>query len=188
MIRAILLTGIFVLLAASAFGEYYQYTDQSGTVRFTDNLAEVPENQRSGVTAHESVKSVPVDEPGMVSGSDAGDTEASSIDNEEKASVEPTAEDTGVENDDTGKETIEITATELNRLQAELNQTREALEQEKMSLEEQAPNEKAKNNEKIAYSMQVDALNAKIKQYENDIKAFDEKVAAFNDRKKKKTE
>jgi len=44
MIKKILLTGVFVLLATSAFGEYYQYTDESGNTRFTDDLYQIPES------------------------------------------------------------------------------------------------------------------------------------------------
>ena len=37
---------IIVLFAVGASGEIYQYVDQEGNVHFTDNLNQVPEDQR----------------------------------------------------------------------------------------------------------------------------------------------
>lgn len=187
MIKRILLAGVFVLLATSAFGEYYQYTDESGNARFTDNLYEVPENQRPAVKTFESVGPVPVDAPAVsAEGAPTDDDEAAPAEDDETAPAEPDAAETSVASPDTGEKTFEMDAAELNRLQKELGETRISLEQEKSSLELQAPKDDATTNEKIAYSMQIEALNEKIQQYEKDIKTFEEKVAAFNNRKKQK--
>ena len=43
LIRNVLLAGMVVFWATAAFGEYYQYTDQNGVLRFTDDLASVPD-------------------------------------------------------------------------------------------------------------------------------------------------
>ena len=46
LIRNLLLAGMVVYWATPAFCEYYQYTDQNGVLRFTDNLASIPPDQR----------------------------------------------------------------------------------------------------------------------------------------------
>lgn len=49
-------TGIF-LLSIPVRAEMYRYKDAGGVVRFTDNLADVPEKQRVGIPVNEIVPS-----------------------------------------------------------------------------------------------------------------------------------
>ena len=50
MPRAFVLLIIFwVLFPAATHAEIYRYTDQNGVLRFTDNIANVPESQRKDV-------------------------------------------------------------------------------------------------------------------------------------------
>ncbi|MBW1988954.1 MAG: DUF4124 domain-containing protein [Deltaproteobacteria bacterium] len=58
-IRVVFLAALLFacLPAAPALSEFYRYTDSSGTVHYTDNLLEVPEDQRPGVDTYESVSS-----------------------------------------------------------------------------------------------------------------------------------
>ncbi len=59
-IRSILVAGMVVLWTMPAWCDYFQYRDENGVLRFTDDLASVPPDQRPGVTTHQSVKSNPV--------------------------------------------------------------------------------------------------------------------------------
>ena len=43
----------------SALGEFYQYKDKDGVVIFTDDLSQVPEDQRPIIKTYESIKSPP---------------------------------------------------------------------------------------------------------------------------------
>ncbi len=47
--RAVLIAIIWVGLSASAFAEFYQYTDGNGVLRFTDNYMDIPMQQRKTV-------------------------------------------------------------------------------------------------------------------------------------------
>jgi len=175
MIRTILLTCVFVLFASMAVGEYYQYTDETGNLRFTDDLYQVPEVQRPAMQKFESVKSVPDDTT----------VEQNSVNEEIKVTVESDQpESSPAVSGDTG-DTFHVRAAELNKMQSELNKTRVALEKEQAAIEALAPKKDAKSKERIAYSAKVDALNAKIEKYGKDLKAFEEKVNAFNNRKKR---
>ncbi len=41
-----------LLVPVSSYGEFYKYRDENGVVRFTDNLAEVPKDQRPEVESY----------------------------------------------------------------------------------------------------------------------------------------
>lgn len=49
LILALMLLMIIVLGSKPGLAEYYRYVDQNGATRYTDDLLEVPEAQRSGV-------------------------------------------------------------------------------------------------------------------------------------------
>ena len=51
-LRYALLFLICMLLPSSVLAEYYQYRDQNGVLRFTDNLADVPEDQRQQIMSY----------------------------------------------------------------------------------------------------------------------------------------
>lgn len=46
----------FFTTLSSTYAEYYQYKDASGNIVFTDDLSQVPENQRPDIKTHQSVK------------------------------------------------------------------------------------------------------------------------------------
>ena len=193
MVKKILLTGVFVLLATSAFGEYYQYTDENGNSRFTDDLYQVPEAQRPAMKTFESEASAP-DKTAIEPSADNEEMEDDAVGTEETDATvdterpEGAAESAADTVEEDREDSFQMSAVELNKMQMELNKTRTALENERAAIEAQAPKKDATTNERIAHSMQVDALNAKIVKYDKDLKAFEGKVAAFNARKKKKTE
>lgn len=50
-LKSIILAIFLILLSAiPAICEYYEYVDKNGVKYFTDNIAEVPENQRKKIT------------------------------------------------------------------------------------------------------------------------------------------
>jgi predicted RNase H-like nuclease (RuvC/YqgF family) len=170
MWRIITLTVVLMFAASWVNSEYYRYTDENGTVRFTDDLTRIPEDQREAVETFAS-------EPGP------GDkTEAAGVSTDSGFSQETDKNDYVEEYSAPAGDTFESRAAELNQIQAELDKTRRALEQERLKLQSQAPGEDASSKEKLAYRAKVDALNAKIKEYSKDLKAFEEKVEAFNNR------
>ncbi len=173
LIRNLLLAGMVVYWATPAFCEYYQYTDQNGVSRFTDNLANVPPDQRPDVKTHQSIESQPVQQ-----------TTGGAV--KEKASRSTAA---------AGKETEPSGGTwqgrnaqkkqELDRMQADLKATFEALQTERSGLEAKAPPKGATFEEKVAYTEKVEAFNAKIAGYEEKLDAFNQKVNAYNSQVKK---
>ena len=170
MFRTIILAFVFLLMASVATGEYYQYTDDSGNVRFTDDMTQIPASQRKDAATYESEVSSGGDiESGNTYSDKVSDSGPGDVDIPEAYAVP-------------AGETFEIRAAELNKIQAQLNKTRQDLEKEQAELQAQVPGEDANGKEKIAYRMKVDQLNAKIEQYGKDLKAFEEKVKSFNNR------
>lgn len=145
---------VFLLfMIGTAWGEIYQYTDDSGVVRFTDDSSLIPDDQRSNVQTIESVNSdfVP-----------------------EKIS---SASRLGV--DSTPAEEIRNSAHELDALGEELMGEYKTLQAEKEALGE-PPSYTAKTAEKTEYDEKVKEMNRKIDQYEVHKKEYQEKVNAFN--------
>ena len=53
---ALIVTVFYILSAASVSAEYYQWIDQDGIKHFTDNVSEIPEDQRPGLNIYKSIK------------------------------------------------------------------------------------------------------------------------------------
>lgn len=162
-------TVLVVLLATPAFCEYYKYTDQSGVVRFTDNLAVVPIDQRPHLETYESTASNPVQTKTKSTRKSQGDRASISTEN----------------NSASWQEKISRQTDELDRMKQELEQTYTKLQKEQVALEAQAPAKWASSNEVNTYVERVEALNARIERYETKRAEFEEKVNQFNAKLKK---
>ena len=53
---ALIVTVFYILSAASVSAEYYQWIDQDGIKHYTDNVSEIPEDQRPGLNIYKSIK------------------------------------------------------------------------------------------------------------------------------------
>ena len=171
----ILAVAAVFLLSTGASGEYYQYTDKDGTVRFTDDPSMIPEDQVPAVTKFESIKSEP--QPDM--------TEEESVQTDEAAErtegTEPADAVEGTETDIT-KSSMAVNREkedELNALRSELRNAFDALEAEKKALGPPPPRN-ARTVVRKEYNNKVMELNRKIDDYDKRSKEFDEKVKAYN--------
>ena len=168
LIKKVLLTGMVLWLATPALGEYYQYTDHDGVLRFTDDLASVPPDQRPDMKTYESLKSNPVQTA-------AG----SPLETKRARSLLP-AENGTQFSAGTWKGRISRQANELDRMQVELNKTFLELQAERTALKANAPIGGVPVKASKAYRKQVDTLNAKIERYEKQQAEYKEQVKAYN--------
>ena len=53
---ALIVTVFYILSATSVSAEYYQWIDQDGIKHFTDDVSEIPEDQRPGLNIYKSIK------------------------------------------------------------------------------------------------------------------------------------
>lgn len=168
LIRLMLVTAMVAVWAAPAVGEYYRYTDSDGVVRFTDDLARVPPDQRPEVKTYAS----------SLNASDAAATAASSA---QPASGRVSPAGSGSQSEVAAREEQTYRqAAELDQAQAELRQTFATLGEARASLESQAPPAWAPAAERDAYRRQVEALNARINRYEAQRADYSRRVEAFN--------
>lgn len=171
-IKLLFLIELILVFGTAAWGQYYQYTDENGVLRYTDNLAAVPPDQRENVTTHESVVSAPVEKSDRAAAS-----KTSNFPQPAEGEIKKQPAPAGSWKEAVAKR--KKAAEELDRMQADLNQTFMALQNEKSALAAQEPTPGAAEQVKQNYRMKVEALNRKIERYENQLKAFKEKEAAF---------
>ena len=168
MFKKILMICLFIIVTAlPVFAEYYQYRDSSGNVRFTDNLYEVPADQRSEIKTYESVQREAL--PDSVSDNNAASLSDSSDMRDETATVTSTYE-----------QELQSKVAELDRLQSELNRKFQSLQAEKKKVEAQKPDPNASSKEMGPYIERVEELNDKIKKYKEQRDEFNQKVRELN--------
>lgn len=148
---------LLFVTAVPASGEYYQYHDAQGNLRFTDDIANIPESERTDMTAFESVKS---------DGFSASEEESPPA----RVSPKPLKKD---DPSDATREELEVMRTELDRTAASINVRRN-------ELEAQRPADDAPDAERKAYFDKVTALNADLRAYKQRRREYNEKVKAFN--------
>lgn len=175
--KMLVLTVLFLSVALSGGAEYYQYRDADGNDRFTDNIADIPPDQRPDITTHQSIEPDPYQEETTL------DQNA-----EERQSADQEAADEAMETDrnragaseerDGGKDALTAQRDELRK-------EFEALQEERKAIGP-PPSPKANNAVKNEYNRKITKLNSKIEDYDRRTKAFDEKVKAYNSQVGKK--
>jgi hypothetical protein len=156
VLEVFLVTFIMTAMAPlSVRAEYYRYTDQSGVVRYTDNLLDVPEAQRSRVEKYigkndQSEDAIPVDAP--------------SDDDVEKKSEQMNPVDSK-----------QLEFEYLSQEKAEIDKEYDMIIKEKNDL----TLNKAKMDIEV-YNKKALQFNERIAAYEERRKAFEEAANAFN--------
>jgi len=146
---------LFLLIALSlipmpVFAEFYKYKDANGVLRFTDNLLDVPKDQREKIQIYKEVVT-PEPEPDI---SDAQKEEAALKDQNRLAE-------------------------QINSQREILEQSFKDLEAERKSLLESPPSPQDQEAYE-AHKKRIEAFNAKIKTYEEQRKMFQAEVDAYN--------
>ena len=156
VLEVFLLTFILTIVAPlSLRAEYYRYTDQNGVVRYTDNLLDVPEAQRSRVEKYigkndQSEEAIPVD--------------VSSDDDVEKKSEQMNPDDSK-----------QLEFEYLSQEKAAIDKEYDTIIKEKDDL--------VLNKDKMdieVYNKKALQFNERIAAYEERRKAFEEAANAFN--------
>ncbi|MBW1864546.1 MAG: DUF4124 domain-containing protein [Deltaproteobacteria bacterium] len=150
IVRTLILLSILSLIPIPVFAEYYKYKDANGVFRFTDNLLNVPKDQRENIQAYKEA-AIPEPKP-----------EASNV-IEEEADLK-------------GKNRrIE----QLNSERESLEQSYRDLDAERNFLLESSPSPQEKEAYET-HKKRIDTFNKKIESYEEQRKIFQSKVDAFN--------
>lgn len=142
---------ILILLPICVSAEFYQYTDENGVQRFTDNLADVPINQREKVQPYTEAQTLEADD---VQTGDLSSPPGTSL-----------------------AEELQKTKTELDKEYAELTKERNALES-KMAFFSTAKN--FKEEEYQAFKERVARFNERRADYEKRVNQLKSNVEAFH--------
>lgn len=156
-ILALFLT-LGLVIAAPVGADIYKYTDENGKKRWTDDLSQVPEDQRSSAQRIETSEET---------ATDAGKEASPSPPGIEAADTEDADQNTAVSRDELEKEKADLDAK-----YQQLLEERKQLEQ--IKTDALSASDRAELNEKIS------DYNSKTEQYETQLNAFNEKINAYN--------
>ena len=155
----LLLMLITIGLSTSVFAEFYQYTDQGGVLRFTDDLTQVPEDQRPKVKKYlEPDDSLTPDQRAQKAQQAAAQENMETLENRYLVEFERL---------DKKKNGLDQRYTELTKEKNDLTKVKEAISSEA---------------ELNAYNEKISNLNKRITAFEAEREAFSKEVDAFNAR------
>lgn len=177
---------ICMWLPSSVLAEYYQYRDQNGVLRFTDNLADVPEDQRQQIESYtESEEFVMTEEESLEYLQDTSVQEETGEDMEGADQSEETGEDMESANQseeaETGRDDNLAQLKKLNQIKAALDEEFAVLMVEKQVLLQYKDSKKNMSvKEAKAYQKKVTLLNQRITDFEERRQAYKKEADAFN--------
>jgi hypothetical protein len=160
-IVAILAILLLFFFAAPCSAEIYKYIDENGQKRWTDDLSQVPVEQRDSAERMETGEAF--ETPSDPTADDATPPEPGER-------MEQAISDTDAPN----REALEKEKSDLDAMYKELLRERQAIEKAKAETEG-TPAKEARRKRIIAY-------NGKAETYEKRLKAFNENVTAYNQR------
>jgi len=147
----------------SIAAEMYKYLDEKGQTRWTDDLSQVPVEQRETVEIYKSVKNEP---------------ESQATDMPQEGSGEADTIDASG-----GQEQLkDVSRAELEKEKAELDAQYQALTEERKELEKtkNESDDTTSREDREELNRRIEAYNKKTEQYEKQLTQFNEKVNAYN--------
>ena len=158
---------IIVFLSAPASAQFYKYIDEDGNIRFTDDINQVPENQRATVKSYEEA----------VSDTDVA-TEADQSNGEVSTNAQQKAAAAGAAVDiDLGD--LDAAYNQLKALRQEIDKEYKDLVVEKETLAKGKA--EAKTREQVLeYNAKVKQFNERAKVHQQKSKKYEAQVDAYN--------
>jgi len=145
---------VIIFMSTPVLGEFYRYADESGNVKYTDDLGQVPVEQRPTAKTYIESKGIPEEK------TDVSDAE------KEKTAQDSTAE-------------LDQIKIQLDKEKLELEKEYEALMKEQDALSETA--KKAKTRVLVQkFNKSALAFNEKTVAYAKKRRALDERIVKYN--------
>lgn len=166
-------TAMILCLPVSALAEFYKYRDADGVLRFTDNLAEIPPDQRPDVDRYKQVE----------------DFRPPTPDKPKPTSRRGGDDEEGEDRRARSKKDQGLSASELAARYQELNDKKAELDaeyQELVAAQEAIREEREAaetREEKFAINQKVMTLNQRIGAFEKKRAEFEQEVQAFNEQR-----
>ena len=157
----------FFLFSASAFAEFYKYTDEERNTRFTDDINQIPEEQRPKIRSYVESQSEEV--------SEQEETQENPETAEQEADILDLLED------DAEEESLEATKSRIDAIKQEIDQEYEALLKEKKQLA--AEQKLAKTREQVEnYNKKIEIYNKRGEDFMKKQKERDALIDDYNAR------
>lgn len=156
---------IALLFAASVYAEIYKYTDENGQKRWTDDLSQVPKEQRSAVQRIEAEESQPV-EAATKQGQRAQPESAGDA-------------NTAVPDNSAAGDAAELSRESLEKEKADLDRLYQQLMEERKQIEKLRP-EAVNFKTRAELNQRINAFNDRTEQYEAQLSEFNQRVNTFN--------
>ena len=148
---------ILPMLATSLFAQIYKYTDKNGQKRWTDDLGQIPVEQRQSAEQVESIRDV----------------------SQEAPAKQKNHETVAIPNTDSSGDTTNLTLESLLKEKSELEKQYQLIVEERKQIEEiKAQKNDAAQRQEL--KKKISAYNAKTKQYEIRLEAYNAKAEAYN--------
>lgn len=148
--KTLILLSVLSLIPVPICAEYYKFKDDKGVLRFTDNLLDVPRDQRENIQAYKEV-----------------------------VTPEPKPEASDVVKEEVSLKSRNSRTEQLNSERESLEQSFKDLNTERNSLLESSPSPQEPEAYE-AHKRRIEAFNEKIKSYEEQRNIFQTKIDAFN--------
>jgi hypothetical protein len=158
---------IIVLLSAPASAQFYKYIDEDGNIRFTDDINQVPKQQRTTVKSYEeAVSDTDVENEAVQS-----DSEVSTNAQQETAAAEA---DVDIDLGD-----LDAAYNQLKALRQEIDEEYNELMAEKETLAKEKG--EAKTREQVLeYNAKVEQFNERARAHQQKSKKYEAQVDAYN--------
>ncbi len=160
----------FLLLSANASAEFYKYTDEEGNIRFTDDINQVPAEQRSKIQSYVESQS-----------REATESEAASEDTENPVKQEQQSNFPDLSEDEEENESLDDAKSRIDTMKQEIDQEYASLVKAKQQLAKDKTQAKTRK-QIIEYNKRVDSLNKRVEAYEEKGKDYKAQVEAYNQR------
>lgn len=159
VIRYLVLAVCLLFFAISAWAQMYQYRDENGNLRFTDDLTRVPRSQ------HETFKTM-----FSFSNNSQVDGLTESL---------PAESDQGIVTESENYD-VKKNPQSLNQTKEELDNIYKALQEKRASIQAANPSEDATPEEFNAFRKMVSEFNAQVESYQKRQEEFEKQAREFN--------
>ena len=150
---------VLLMLTATASAQIYKYIDENGQKRWTDDLSQVPREQRETAEKFQ----------------DAGDISQEATTNQANSETIETPETDQTDGN------VELTRESLTKEKSELENQYQLLMEERKQIE-QMKSKKGDATQRAEVNEKISAYNEKIKEYETQLTAYKSKVDAYNNK------
>ena len=161
----------FLLFSASASAEFYKYTDEDGNIRFTDDINQVPAEQRANIHSYVESRSKEVPE------------QDARQENQEPSGQQANVSDASANTAEEGS--LEALKNRIETIKQEIDQEYKALIKEKEQLAEEKKNVETQE-QAISYNKKIESYNQRGQKFIDKQKERDALIDDYNARIMKK--